>query len=89
MSAENDNLDQCYDVVMRLVEEAGQVWHHPQHDFLFVCNNQFFLQIINSRNDQRKTVVMKSSDVDLLTETDQEVEKLLMDNLSKAFPSHK
>lgn len=31
----------------------------------------------------------KSSDVDLLTETDQQVEKLLMDGLLAKFPSHK
>lgn len=68
MAGDND-LDQCYAVIMRLVDEAGQ--------------------IIASRNDQRKTVVTKSCDVDLLTETDQEVERLLMDNLSRSFPSHK
>lgn len=31
----------------------------------------------------------KSSDVDLLTETDQEVEKLLMDGIRKSFPNHR
>lgn len=32
---------------------------------------------------------MKSSEIDLVTETDQAVEKLLIDNLSKQFPDHK
>lgn len=31
----------------------------------------------------------KSSDIDLVTETDQEVEKLLINGLSSKFPSHK
>lgn len=48
-----------------------------------------YFQIIASRNDQKKTVVQKSCDVDLLTETDQEVEKLLMSNLSNEFPTHR
>lgn len=30
----------------------------------------------------------KSCDIDFVTETDQEVEKLLIDNLSKEFPDH-
>lgn len=46
-------------------------------------------QIIATRNSQRKTVVTKSCDVDLLTETDQEVERLLMASLAKQFPDHR
>ena len=34
-------------------------------------------------------VQTKSSSTDLVTETDQAVEKLLIDGLSKAFPDHK
>lgn len=34
-------------------------------------------------------MTIKSSNIDLLTETDQEVEKLLMDEIGKKFPSHK
>ncbi|KAJ6641488.1 Inositol monophosphatase 2 [Pseudolycoriella hygida] len=45
--------------------------------------------IIASRNDQQKTISEKSCDVDLLTETDQEVETLLISNLSKEFPTHR
>ena len=44
--------------------------------------------MIASRNSQRKTVVTKSSNIDLLTETDQEVEKMLMDGIRKVFPDH-
>ncbi|VEN51911.1 unnamed protein product [Callosobruchus maculatus] len=36
-----------------------------------------------------KLIETKSSDIDLVTETDQEVEKLLIDNLSKKFNGHK
>lgn len=35
------------------------------------------------------TVLTKTSNTDLVTETDQAVEKLLIEGLSKAFPSHK
>jgi myo-inositol-1(or 4)-monophosphatase len=33
-------------------------------------------------------VLEKSSNIDLVTETDQEVEKLLMDGIREKFPSH-
>ncbi|GAB0099188.1 Inositol monophosphatase [Sergentomyia squamirostris] len=46
-------------------------------------------KIIASRNSGPKTVSEKSDDIDLLTETDQQVEKLLVDNLHEKFPSHK
>lgn len=92
MSAEHD-LDQYYEVVLSLVEQAGRVsWRNGINRY--TCGNIkcvcfFFVKIIASRNDQRKSVVTKSCDVDLLTETDQEVEKLLMDNLSRQFPEHR
>ncbi|XP_063920193.1 inositol monophosphatase 1 [Zophobas morio] len=35
-----------------------------------------------------KTVEIKSCEIDLVTETDQQVEKLLIGNLSKEFPDH-
>lgn len=40
------------------------------------------------RNSQRKTVELKSSDIDLVTETDQQVEKLLMDGIRAKYPDH-
>ncbi|XP_065090473.1 inositol monophosphatase 1-like [Ochlerotatus camptorhynchus] len=45
--------------------------------------------IIASRNYGEKTVVEKSSSIDLLTETDQQVERLLMDGITGIYPSHK
>nr|XP_008199777.1 PREDICTED: inositol monophosphatase 1 isoform X3 [Tribolium castaneum] len=36
-----------------------------------------------------KNVALKSSEIDLVTETDQQVEKLLIQNLGKDFPDHK
>lgn len=45
--------------------------------------------MISKRNDSRKEFVCKSGDIDLVTETDQEVEKLLVKGLSSKFPSHK
>jgi myo-inositol-1(or 4)-monophosphatase len=41
-----------------------------------------------SRNSQRKAVEVKSSDIDLVTETDQQVEKLLIDGIRAKFPEH-
>nr|XP_023030186.1 inositol monophosphatase 1 isoform X1 [Leptinotarsa decemlineata] len=41
---------------------------------------------ISSRN---KSIEFKSSEIDLVTETDQAVEKLLIEGLSKQFPDHK
>ncbi|XP_058833095.1 inositol monophosphatase 1-like [Topomyia yanbarensis] len=63
------NLDECYDHVMGLVDEAGK--------------------IIAARNYGEKSVVEKSSNIDLLTETDQQVERLLMDGITAKYPDHK
>nr|AEE62247.1 unknown [Dendroctonus ponderosae] len=47
-------------------------------------------QLIKERTSSRtKKVETKSSAIDFVTETDQEVERLLIDGLSKAFPEHK
>lgn len=68
--AENElDLDKCFEVVMKLVDEAGK--------------------IVAERNDSRQTYVTKSGATDLVTETDQEVEKLLMNGISAQFPNHK
>ena len=45
-------------------------------------------QLITERNSLRKTVELKSSDIDLVTETDQQVEKLLMDGIRAKYPDH-
>lgn len=47
------------------------------------------MQIIESRNSGRKTIEQKSSDIDLVTETDQQVEKLLIDGIKARYPNHK
>jgi len=38
---------------------------------------------------KRSEISTKSSDIDLVTESDQKVEKLLFDGLKKRFPTHK
>jgi myo-inositol-1(or 4)-monophosphatase len=43
---------------------------------------------VASRNSQRKTVQVKSHPTDFVTETDQQVEKLLMDGISAKYPDH-
>ncbi|XP_055530811.1 inositol monophosphatase 1-like [Wyeomyia smithii] len=63
------NLDECYNHVYGLVEEAGK--------------------LIAARNYGKKSMVEKSSDIDLLTETDQQVERLLMDGITSKYPDHK
>uniref|UniRef100_A0A182WBT6 Inositol-1-monophosphatase n=1 Tax=Anopheles minimus TaxID=112268 RepID=A0A182WBT6_9DIPT len=45
--------------------------------------------LIASRNSQRKRVVEKSSNIDLLTETDQQVERMLMEGITANYPDHK
>lgn len=50
----------------------------------------FFKQMISSRFfAPKENVVMKSSNIDFVTETDQQVEKHLMDGITAKFPSHK
>uniref|UniRef100_A0A7E4ZSN8 Inositol-1-monophosphatase n=1 Tax=Panagrellus redivivus TaxID=6233 RepID=A0A7E4ZSN8_PANRE len=47
-------------------------------------------QLVRTAFDQPASIVLtKSSDTDLVTETDQAVEKLLIAGLGKAFPDHK
>lgn len=45
-------------------------------------------KIISERNDSRKSFVCKAGDIDLVTETDKEVEQLLINGLKNTFPSH-
>jgi len=45
-------------------------------------------QLISARNLQEKCVEEKSCNIDLVTETDQEVEKLLIEGIKKQFPNH-
>ncbi|XP_018578365.1 inositol monophosphatase 1 [Anoplophora glabripennis] len=47
-------------------------------------------ELINEKISSRsKLIEVKSSEIDLVTETDQQVEKLLIDGLSNHFPEHK
>ncbi|XP_071560858.1 inositol monophosphatase 1 [Temnothorax nylanderi] len=45
--------------------------------------------IIREKISQRKDVLTKSCDVDLVTKWDQEVEKLLIDGISSRYPEHR
>lgn len=45
--------------------------------------------IIREKIYQRKDVLTKSCDVDLVTEWDQKVEKLLIDGISSRYPDHR
>lgn len=45
-------------------------------------------KLIAKRNETRQEFLEKANDIDLVTETDQEVEKLLMDGIKAQFPKH-
>jgi 3'-phosphoadenosine 5'-phosphosulfate (PAPS) 3'-phosphatase len=47
------------------------------------------LQLIHERIWSQKSVEFKSCEVDLVTETDQQVEQLLISNLKSKFPDHR
>lgn len=44
--------------------------------------------LIRERLSEKKTVETKSCDIDFVTETDKQVEKLLIEGLTEAFPTH-
>lgn len=46
------------------------------------------MQLILEKVADAKVIETKSCEIDFVTETDQEVEKLLIDNLTKDFPTH-
>ncbi|KAJ8668713.1 hypothetical protein QAD02_010376 [Eretmocerus hayati] len=46
-------------------------------------------QLIRENISKQKTIVTKSSEVDLVTETDQMVERLLIDGISAKYPDHR
>ncbi|KAH8327621.1 hypothetical protein KR074_003750 [Drosophila pseudoananassae] len=46
-------------------------------------------RLIAKNNDNRVEFELKSNDIDLVTQTDKDVEKLIMEGISKAFPNHK
>ncbi|XP_030372235.1 inositol monophosphatase 1 [Scaptodrosophila lebanonensis] len=46
-------------------------------------------QLIACNNETRQEFELKSGDIDLVTQTDKDVEKLLMNGITKHFPDHK
>lgn len=56
--------------------------------FYFVCLC-FYLQIIKERIWDKKDAETKDSHIDFVTETDKEVEKILISGLKAKFPDHK
>lgn len=46
-------------------------------------------QLIARNNETRQDFVCKSGDIDLVTQTDQDVEKLIMNGIRQHFPDHK
>lgn len=88
-----EDLDKCFEVVSALVQQAGDVSLH-NHDSIKLNDDRFnclffSFQLIASRFQSDKKVQQKSCETDLVTETDQEVEKLFINSLSEAFPHHR
>jgi myo-inositol-1(or 4)-monophosphatase len=50
---------------------------------LFLIN-----KLVKSRNSQRKNITIKSHPTDFVTETDQQIEKLLIAGIKEKYPDH-
>lgn len=83
------DLDTYYEAVLTLTKSAGEVKILKNSETLSGYLNKIFQLIREKSSNRNKSVEIKSSDIDLVTETDQQVEKLLIDGLSKQFPDHK
>lgn len=57
--------------------------------FLFSPIVFAFLKVVREAIKKKKNIETKSSAVDLVTESDKAVEKMLISGLSEAFPDHK
>lgn len=90
MASEAENLDKCNEVILDLVQKSGDVSLLILSSvFEWFLLSKFNLQLIASRFWKSKTVQEKLCETDLVTETDREVEKLLIDSLTAAFPHHR
>ncbi|XP_043286540.1 inositol monophosphatase 1-like [Venturia canescens] len=63
------NIDEYYEVALRLVRQAGD--------------------IIKDKMNRPKEVMIKSCDVDLVTESDREVEALFIKGITEKYPDHR
>lgn len=52
-------------------------------------NNGLTFQLIRENIQKSKSVEIKSCEVDLVTETDTQVERLIITGLKAKFPSHR
>ncbi|KAH8295835.1 hypothetical protein KR018_011485 [Drosophila ironensis] len=89
------DLEKCFEVASNLVATAGQVSTENYLELFHSRNysecSQFvyLFQVICRNNDNRQAFELKSNDIDLVTQTDKNVEKLLMEGILRAFPTHK
>lgn len=81
------DLDSCYEHVMQLVNQAGEVMKFGGDKYILI--KLCWFQLVATRNSQRKTVQIKSHPTDFVTETDTQVETLLMTGITSKFPDHK
>jgi len=90
--SENIDLDSCYQAVTELLKQAEEVCLIKDYVLLYLDGfpkKSCKLQLIRNGISSAKSVQHKSCEVDLVTETDQQVEKLLISGLHEKFPDHK
>lgn len=83
------DLDKCYETIIELVKQGGQVRTFFLSINSFFAKTSNYFQVIRNNINKQKTVANKSCDVDLVTDTDKGVEKLLIHGIAAKFPDHK
>lgn len=86
------NVDDCFEIALKAVKEGGEVCYFCWNSIAFLKGSLWDIrcrQVIRKAFREKKSISVKSCDVDLVTETDQAVEKLLMTRIHESFPSHK
>ncbi|KAM9844876.1 inositol monophosphatase 1-like [Aulostomus maculatus] len=66
----------------------ADVWQNAMDHAVAVARKAGEVVRAALQDDRRKTVMMKSSSVDLVTQTDQKVEQLIIQSVKEKFPTH-
>lgn len=83
------NLDECYTEVLKLVEECGQIIASRNAGDKKVMEKTGDIDLLTGKSLQITSNVSKVNYILSLSETDQQVERKLIDGLLAKFPSHK
>lgn len=77
-------------MLAHFILSSNYISPHYQQDLHYLTVLYIFcLQIIREKINQSKDVLIKSCEVDLVTEWDQKVERLLIDGISSKHPDHR